>query len=625
MYELVLRCCLYTIIKTSLLCIMLGGSLNKNDTFRKILSIGYEFETHDYVKLSLHTNGRTLINSDLVLRTIPDKIESKNVKTLDDNYLLVRIPIDEDKEIVEQKERKHEVFKEEEEIAALEREYMKEFRELEHEEALAKHENESFLEYFNENRKKDNKKTIKFQVTNDMGDGFFAEMLAKDCKPIQLPKNKMYFFKTNSGKVFDLKFAENITEDCESFSGVEYVITYYKPKRENPNIIMETFVDACSRILDHLGNLEKTKGTLLISDKQDEYKTIGKLEKKRKLYHKPGTNLFYLDTYDDDDWEKSKPPRNILDAIFIPQMTFRCMAFDAIDIMKEILNKDADYSIGKKAIKAHIREYDDVIKVEKMVDDLIMEYNKTATHPISLSTNIGKTLKCYVFLIFYKIYNYLQNHKDLVSKTYYLKDFLTYASRHSNYDLYVRIKEILKKHFHVRTTKKIHEFFYQPNVLKALYDFETYDEDEFDKKGNYIYGNGLIDKLKKSNKNYGNPLYSLSSYFEFFEKPLKSEYVGEWFIYSKKDVFSTTFDIKNDTILLENRYFKDEVGLWLRNNVNSKIHATQLNVREMYQLVSTLYGENIKQLTNLEMNIKEKKLTKKCKKINNKTMKRIIK
>jgi hypothetical protein len=316
---------------------------------------------------------------------------------------------------------------------------------------------------------------------------------------------------------------------------------------------------------------------------------------------------------DDDDWEKTKPPRNILDAIFIPQMTFRCMATDAIDIMKEIVNKDPEYKVGKKAIKAHVREYDDVVKVEKMVDDLLAEYNKTAIHPVSLSTNIGKSLKCYVFLIFYKIYNYLQNHKDLVSRTYYLKDFLTYASRHSNYDIYVRIKEILRRHYHIRTTKKIHEFFYQPNVLKSLYDFETYEENDFDKKGNYIYGNGLKDRLKKSNKNYGNPLYSLSSYFEFFEKPLDSEYVPEWFIYSKTDVFSTTFDIKNDIILLENRYFKDEVGLWLRNHVNSKIHGTQLNIREMYQLVSALYGENIKQLKNLEMNMKEKKLTKKCK------------
>jgi hypothetical protein len=294
-------------------------------------------------------------------------------------------------------------------------------------------------------------------------------------------------------------------------------------------------------------------------------------------------------------------------------MTFRCAAFDAIDIMKEILNKDPAYKIGKKSIKAHVREYDDVVKVEKMVDDLIMEHNKTATHPISLSTNIGKTLKCYVFLIFYKIYNYLQNHKDLISRKYYLKDYLTYASRHSNYDLYVRIKYILKKYYHIRTSKKIHEFFYQPNLLKALYDFESYDEDEFDKKGNYIYGNGLKDRLQKSNKNYGNPLYSLSSYFEFFEKPLPSEYVGEWFIYSKNDVFSTTFDIKNDIILLENRYFKDEVGLWLRNHVNSKIHGTQLNLREMHQLVSSLYGENIKQLTNLEMDTKRNRLTKKCK------------
>ena len=599
---------------------MLGGSLNNNDTFKKILSIGYEFETHDYAKFSLHTNGRTLINSDLVLRNIPDKIEDNTVKIVDDNYLLVRIPIHEKEEEKEEKkeekkeEEEEEKKKEEEdEMAEFQRIYMEEFGELEEKEATEKHLNESYLEYFNENRKKDNKKIIKFQVTNDIGDGFFAEMLANNCKKIRLPKNKMYFFRTNAGKVFDLKFAENIVEDCETFSGVEYVVTYYKPTQQNPNIILETFIDACSRILDHLGDLEKTMGTLLISDAEAVYTTIGKLEKSRKIYHKPNTNLFYLDTYDDEDWVKTRAPRNIKDAIFIPQMTFRCKSSDAIDIMKDILNKDPQYKIGKTTIKEQIKEYEDIIKVEKMVDDLIAHHNTTSESPILLSTDIGKTLKCYIFLIFYKIYNYVQNHKDLLSKKYYLKDFLTYSSRHSNYDLYIRVKQILKKHYRLRTSKKVLEFFYQPTFFKPLYDFPNYDEDEFDEKGNYIYGDGLKDNLKKTNKNYGNPLYSLSSYFEFFEKPLESEFVDEWFIYSKTDVFSTTFDLKNDVILLENRYFKDEIGLWLRNNVNPNIHSNQLNIREMYQLVSALYGKDVGKLMNLEMDVRELKLTKKRK------------
>ncbi len=41
---------------------MFGGSLDENDIFRKIVSIGYEFETHDIAKFSLHENGYSLIN-----------------------------------------------------------------------------------------------------------------------------------------------------------------------------------------------------------------------------------------------------------------------------------------------------------------------------------------------------------------------------------------------------------------------------------------------------------------------------------------------------------------------------------------------------------------------------------
>ena len=47
-----------------------GGSLLADKKFKKILSIGYEFETHDLTKLSLHQNKESLINSTLTLRVL---------------------------------------------------------------------------------------------------------------------------------------------------------------------------------------------------------------------------------------------------------------------------------------------------------------------------------------------------------------------------------------------------------------------------------------------------------------------------------------------------------------------------------------------------------------------------
>lgn len=586
-----------------------GGSLNKHPIFSKILSIGYEFETHDFTKLNLHENGRSLINSDLVLRNVSEKIKRKSITTMKDNYLLVRIPLHEnEKEYRVQREKE----KKELEEADEDDEYQNAFLEEYLEEQLAKHENEQFKEYFNENRKKESSKTVQFQITNDMGDGEFSEMVAKDCKTFSLPKNKIYLFQTNRGKTFDLKFAESIAEDCESFSGVEYVITYYRPIQQS-NIILDTFTDACSRILDHLGNLEKMYGTLLLNDETGKTTPVGKLIKKRALYHKPGSNLYYMDTYDWDEW-KPDHVQSINRAIFIPQMTFRCLAMDAIDIMREIVSvSDHDnYKVGRTAKKDHKKEIDDISKLEHTVDDLISEYNKKAKHKISMDST-GKTLKTYVFFILYKIYLYLQNHIDILSSDdYYLKDFLTYAPRHTNYDFYAQIKEMFKKHYHVKDPAKIYRFFYQPALFKWMYEFEKYDENEFNEKGEYIYGDGLNMKLEKTDEHYGNPMYSLSSYFSFFENPSQeSIFDNDWFLESRKDTVSTTFDIVKHTLLIENRYFKDEVGLWMRNNIDSRLHSSFMNVRAMNKLVYLTYASK-KKLENMEENPKLKRMTKKC-------------
>lgn len=72
------------------------------------------------------------------------------------------------------------------------------------------------------------------------------------------------------------------------------------------------------------------------------------------------------------------------------------------------------------------------------------------------------------------------------------------------------------------------------------------------------------------------------------------------------------FDLKNDEVLIENRYFRFEIGLWLRNNVSRDIHADELSVREMFMLVNSLYGKNNKKLITLEESPSSHKLTKKC-------------
>jgi hypothetical protein len=618
-----------------------GGSLKSHPTFEKILSIGYEFETHDLAKFSLHKNDRSLINSDLTLRLLQDKMKMNSVKVIDDNYLSVRIPINEvvkgskstesskksegnatNQEELEALERAYqeefgeEEEEEEEEMDSLQREFLEEFEEQNEFDELERRENDSYLEYFNENRKKDNKRKIKFQATNDIGDVGFGDMLHDLCKGSAISKNDMYFFRTKMGKLYDFKFAESTTKLCQTFTGVEFVITYYKPKQRNANVILETFVDACSRILDHFADLKKTNGTLLITrDKKNVMVPVGKLGAKRNLYHKPGSNLFYLDTYDDEDWKVKAPPRPISSSTSFAQMTFRCKASDAIEIMKQIVLSDTSFKVGKRAIREQQTELDDILTVETMVDELFEEFNKTRQNKkkIKLNTVLGKTLKCYVFLMFYKLFMYVQAHTLILFKEgVYLKDYLTFASRHPNADLYFRIKKILNEHYGITEREELLQFFVQPKVLVPLYEFGAFYEEDYNEDGEYIYGDALATDLKKPDVNYGNPLYSISSYFQYFEDPASTVY-DDWLQLGRLDTFTTTFPLKDDIVLLENRFFKTEVGLWARNFVSKDIHKNQLSVNEMYKIANAFYPEKQRaRMLNLENNMEDNKLRKKC-------------
>jgi len=597
---------------------MLGGGLNSNDAFKHILSIGYEYETHDLAKLSLHKNGTTLINSDISLRAIKTRLTTDEVVVMDDKYILVRLPAHlKKKTVVESMTQKDEHAENMDAgLNGLQEKFTEEFEEEAGEPLEA-----SYLEYLNENRERDNKETLKFQDTNDIGDGNFGDMLEKDCEDLKIDKNEMYYFKTNSGKVFDMKFSENISELCKTFSGLEFVVTYYKPKQNNPNMIVDTFVDSCSRVIDHFSNLSKMPGSLLIKKGKNTFKTIGQLEGNRKLYNKPGTNLFYMDTYDSLHWKKEKHPRSPKDAVFIPQMTFKSKAIHTLDIIKELVNKDDRYKIGKRSMEQHKFEYDDVLSTEKMADELIAEFNKTSKRKIASDRGMGKTLKFYLFLFLYKLAKYIEYHsKILFGEDDYLKDYLSFSSRHTNYTLYARIKEIMAKHYGVANTKELLGFFYKPEILIRMYEASNFTEDDYDEKGEYKFDSADVIDLPKRSKNYGNPMYSLLSYFKYFEDPITKkkgepdyETAKDWFVDSGLDIYSTTFDLKNDEVLLENRYFRFEIGLWIRNNIDRSIHTDELSVREMFKIVNSLYGKNKKKLINLEEDPQSHTLAKKCK------------
>jgi hypothetical protein len=598
---------------------MEGGNLNANAIFKKILSLGYEFETSEIAKLSLHGNKKTFINSDIAPRVLDERINRESIKRVDDNYISVRVPIGVDLAKIEEE------FPEEvdlDEMDESEREYYEEFKEDYEKnrmlEKWAKKENESYLDYFYEYRTTDNHNSVQFQVTNDLGETAFGNMLKSYCEDLEIKKNDMFSFKTNKGNNFDIKFTEEIAtnEVCDTFSGVEFVITYYNPKKDNSNVIVDTFVDACSRIIDHFGNLTPIPGTLFIDEGKKKLTPVGYLEGNRLLYHKRNTNLYYMQTYDSYDTmspEGEIKTETINKVVFAPQMTFRCKAGDAIDIMKEIMKPVSEHKIGKTLKHNQKREYKDLIMVENTVNDLFEAYVENNDTEIDLDTPVGQILKTYVFLIIYKLFMFFKGHVKILSKKDYLKDHLSFNSRHGNYELYERIKEIMEEEYELDGSEEAQKLFSYSEVFSPFFQAELEDpenKEDFEEDGTYKYGEDFYKvDLPETDENYGNPLYSVPSYFKYLETNDE-----DWLTTAKYDVFSTSFSLDGDIILIENRWFRYAISLYLRNVVDAKISDDFLRVKDMLNVVNKLYPvEKIRKMITLEMDPYKKKLVKKCK------------
>jgi hypothetical protein len=595
---------------------MKGGNLSATATFKKIISLGYEFETSEISKLSLHQNKKTLINSDIAPRVLPEREERESIKRLDDNYISVRIPIGVDLDKIEEE------YAPGQTPEGLDEEEMEDYERNRILEKWAKKENESYLDYFYEYRRDDNHNSVQFQITNDLGETEFGTMLNSFCEGIDKPKNDLYFFKTKKGKTLDIKFTEEIakTSVCDTFSGVEFVITYYNPKKDNANVIVDTFLDAISRIIDHFGNLKPIEGTLLINDGKKELTPIGYLEGNRILYHKPNTNLYYMQTYDsfgtaNEDGDIKL--ETISDVVFAPQMTFKCKAGDALEIMLEILRPSPEYTVGKASISSQKHEFKNIELINKITEDLFKKYTEVSGNNINISTGYGKILKTYVFLIIYKMFMFFEGHIKIMSGKDYLKDHLTFNSRHGNYELYERIKEIFEEEYELEGMVEAQTLFENTEVLAPFFMNELKDgpkndnyKDDYGADKKYKYGDDFVTKeLPETDENYGNPLYSVKSYFKYLETNEE-----DWLKDAEYDKFSTKFSLTGDEILIENRWFRYAISLYLRNNIDPNIHADYLRVRDMVKIVNKVYPiDKIRKMNTLEWNPNKKKVSRKCK------------
>lgn len=554
-----------------------GGDISNINGLKHILSIGYEVECGILMKLTQSEVGNSneiiLINSDTARKDIME------IQKFEEN------PEDADEDI----------------IARLE---------------------EMVEDKVYDDNGKIDKDTI-FQITNDIALSPFIRKLMSLCHypsddnikthttnntvDYISQKNELYLFRDTKGTDYKINFLFNDPKiDCATHSVVEWVFTYFKPRRGS-NIIINTFLNMIRNLLRHLSDLKPINGNFIINYKDkngDNDEILIAKPEERVLYHKPDTNLYYLLTQIYDK------PFTIDDACSVFQMTFSSKAENMITVMIALLT-DTLKSIPtfNKYMNSKL---DILLNIKNCVDDLIDNYNKTATkYKFFSDKQKNKTMieviKSYLCLILLKVECYYR-FKNAAKQPKYLKNILFFNSRHSNYVFYTALKKKVEKLFNIKNDVAINiikKVVFQPDILKQIISPEIKL-----RKGALSASN----TLEKSNKNYGDPMYALISYFDFFEEPVSDKIIiHDWFEYKGLDDFSTKMDLKNDIVLVECRIFQKILSSYVYSIADEELKEQMKNgscnilTNNFDSDVSSLSIANLKKIVEIHDGLKPSK------------------
>jgi len=604
-----------------------GGDIQKKTIFRKILSIGYELETQSFAKLNLigdyeeRSIDRTLSRSVSISQS---KNKSKAISKKNNNLpiLLNTDTVAKDYEVI--KRIKNDDYTEEEFDYYANRldEYME----------LHAYTSESI------GRKKRviNTDTV-FLSANDVAVTPFTKYLNVFCNMDDMQasntaddeeeedlfdKNDLYTFATEKGDKYRINFETWQKKDCGMFADVEWIMTYYKPKISN-NIILNTFINVVENLLLHLSQLEKTRGKLTMNFSGSDREII-KRPVDRYLYHLPDTNLYYLQTH------LLEEQLDIDDICVVPQMTFSCHIKDIVDIMKELAKDDI------RLFEHHQILSDERVKIlntiEKTVTLLLRNYNKSVSKDYRIiaarNTELVQSIKNYIFMILFKLNRYFNNYlldekvKNKSKTAKYLKDTLFYNSRHTNYDLYKEIKQSISEYFSNKLdNKEIVDIVQKIIIQQTVLEQHILDDKSYTRRNAFL----ITNKLDKTNQHYGDPYYSLVSYFDFFENPVdnperrndKNELFFDWLQYTGIDNYSSTTDIKNNVVLVEVRSFARVLASYIYSISDEELKKNMTNgicnrMKKYFQPDITGFSMIVlKQFVNLYKNMKNKKNKKK--------------
>jgi hypothetical protein len=503
-----------------------GGGLSNADGLRHILSIGYEVECGVLAKLTrtiLNTDSQDIVlfNSDTARKDIDDfqKAEAGSDEYVED-YIF---------------ERQEEVMDDV---------------------VLDKHGHPN--------------KNAVFNITSDNAMTPFIRLLDKVCyydeesENAVDEKNSMYVFRDIQGTNYNIHFMMKSDQGCAFHSSVEWIMTYYKPRRSR-HVIMETFVNMITNLVRHLDEFVPIEGNYIVKYKNAEdavEEFVVEKPNKRMLFHKPGSTLYYLQT------QASESPMTIDDACSVVQMTFSAKAEHIVEVLVSLLDNNSG---NIPSFSENIRErLIEVRRIEGCVDKLIRNYNREhmGSYKVLGSKHFTQSVKTYLFLILFKLAQYIK-FKSVKSGAKYFKNILYINSRHSNYVLYNGLKRQLEIQFGMLDEEIvisiIKDIVFVPDILMSGIVTDV-------KQG--VVRTGAFSKtnvLDKANKHYGDPTYSLMSYFDFFERPVDNETnvveeTGEikeydWLEYKKIDDYSNKMDLNDDVVLIEVRNFQKLLSL----------------------------------------------------------------
>jgi hypothetical protein len=505
-----------------------GGDISESNAYKYIISIGYEIETGHFTKLTstLQYNYETEEDEHIFLNTDTARYDLEKFKKVSTN--------DDDEE------------------------YDEDF-------ILRQEELIDIPSYTN--NKID--KNVSFQITNDKSDS--GIILAERC--YENDEGTYYFTEKKSGN--ETKIVILPLKDCSPLSFVEWVATYYKPN-PSKNIILETYINTIDNLVRHLNELEKIEGSMIF--KGDNVDIQIKPEN-RILYHKPNTNLYYLQTHN------TKVINRLLDIddiSSISQMTFACNVENVFYIMKTI-TKD-NFKTIKSFDKIFNKRFEDLNKLEKCIEILFQSYNEKEEEYKFTFTKKNKKLfnqiSNYLALILYKIYMYLTVYLKNKKKVNYFKDVLFFNCRHSNNKLYIELKKCLKLFFseklaYIDDTEKNKIV---ANIVKKIVVQKDILLKHFLEQPSDIR-RGALDTsnvVEKSSTGYGNPYFSFDSYFDFFEDPVISDDenydINDWFQYKDVDVHSNQMEINDNIVLVEYRAFSKSLAIYLRDVANKNLN-----------------------------------------------------